>query len=84
MSFVLDEAVTKRFPADTELKTELTFLTDKRVDAELYAYLLSISYPKEGETVVYFRDIPAQAVVCGIVGIKSRGTLATHLGYLEK
>ena len=59
-------------------------MTDKRIDAELYAYLLSISYPEDGETVVYFTDIPAQSRVCSIVGIKSRHTLNSHLEYLEK
>ena len=50
------KTVSKRFPADTTLE-ELTFLNDKKLDAELYAYLQMNSYPAGGETVVFKRDL---------------------------
>ena len=34
----------KRIPADTSLEI-LTFLNDKNIDGELYAYMQSLSYP---------------------------------------
>ena len=85
--------IEKRLPAEwtKRLEQQLTFLNDKKIDAELYAYLLSISYgEKSGTTITYFKDIPKQTDLCKIVGIKSRTTLNNHLkylidrGYLEK
>lgn len=53
--------VQKRFPADTDLNKR-TFLNDPKIDAELYAYLQSISVPDETgtETRVYKKDLPSQ------------------------
>lgn len=74
--------INKRIPADTQLKT-LTFLNDKKIDGELYAYLQSISYANENkETVVYKNTLPPQAEICKILGIKSTTTLRTHINYL--
>lgn len=74
--------INKRIPADTQLKT-LTFLNDKKIDGELYAYLQSISYANENkETVVYKNILPSQAEICKILGIKSTTTLRTHINYL--
>ena len=54
--------IEKRFPADTRMEKEgqkiKTFLNDSKVDAELYAYLLSHSRPIKGETRVYKAAIP--------------------------
>lgn len=50
--------VTKRFPADTSLNKGMTFLTDKKINAELYSYLLSLSFPENGETIVKKSAIP--------------------------
>lgn len=36
----------KRFPSDTTMENK-TFLNDPRVDSELYAYLMSMSYGSE-------------------------------------
>ena len=48
----------KRFPADTDLSKEFTFLKDPKIDAELYAYLQSISLPDDGATVVLKKNMP--------------------------
>jgi hypothetical protein len=57
----LPNIVQKRFPADTDLNKR-TFLNDPKIDAELYAYLQSISVPDETgtETRVYKKDLPSQ------------------------
>ena len=45
-------------PADPILEN-LTFLNDKKVDGELYAFLQSYSYPDEQKrTVVNKKDLP--------------------------
>lgn len=74
--------VQKRFPADTNLTKEITFLKDPRIDAELYAYLQSMSYPEDGVTIVLKSDLPTQAAICKKIGIKSAKTLRVHLNYL--
>lgn len=74
--------VQKRFPADTDLTKEVTFLKDSRIDAELYAYLQSLSYPIDGMTVVMKIDLPVQAKICEKIGVKSAKTLRAHLQYL--
>lgn len=78
----------KRFPADTTLN-ELTFLNDKKVNGELYALLQGLSKydvidkgSNKFLTYVQKREIPKQADICEILGIKSTKTLRTHLNYL--
>lgn len=69
-------------PADPTLKN-LTFLNDKKINGELYAFLQSYSYPDEQKrTIVNKKDLPIQKKICEIIGIKSRTTLNTHLKYL--
>ena len=46
----------KRFPADTALE-ELTFLNNKRIDAEIYTYFQCCSYPKRNKTIAYKKDL---------------------------
>ena len=54
----------KHFIADPELyKDKLTFLSDKKVDAELYALLMQLSYGEseedgKGQTIVYKSNMP--------------------------
>lgn len=74
----------KRMPADWIKKIEegLTFLNDKKVNGELYAYLMSQSYGKDGKTIVEKKRLPKQSEICEIIGIKSRTTYGTHLNYL--
>lgn len=74
--------IQKRFPADTDLTKEVTFLKDQRIDAELYSYLQSLSYPVDGITTVMKVDMPAQAKICEKIGVKSAKTLRAHLQYL--
>lgn len=74
--------IQKRFPADTDLKKEITFLKDPKIDAELYAYLQSLSFPDEGVTVVAKIDLPSQATMATKIGVKSTKTLRAHLQYL--
>lgn len=87
--FMNDKPVyVKHFPSDpTIYKDKVTFLTDKKVDAELYALLMQYSYggkkgQEEGETKVYKSDLPTQVEMCKKLGIKSRTTYRTHLNYL--
>ena len=76
----------KHFPADpTIYNDKLTFLTDRKVDAGLYALLMQYSYGGEkgmSETRVYKSSLPTQIEICKKLGIKSRTTLRTHLQYL--
>lgn len=75
-------AINKRFPANTTLDYS-TFLNNKKVDGELYAYLQSISQITENkETVVYKTALPKQTFICSILGIKSPKTYRAHLNYL--
>lgn len=69
----------KRFPADTDLTKEITFLKDSKIDAELYAYLQSISRPEDGVTVVIKKDMPKQTEIISKIGIKSPKTYRAHL-----
>ena len=75
----------KRFPADTSLE-DLTFLNDKNIDAELYAFLQGLSLGVQTtdghKTVVYKKDMPTQSKICARLGIKSPKTYRTHLSYL--
>lgn len=80
------KTVSKRFPADTTLE-ELTFLNDKKLDAELYAYLQMNSYPAGGETVVFKRDLKTQKEICEDLKYKQGVTMSVktyrrHLQYL--
>jgi len=74
--------IQKRFPADTDLTKEVTFLKDSKIDAELYAYLQSMSFPDEGVTVVAKIDLPAQSKMAEKIGVKSTKTFRAHLSYL--
>lgn len=77
----------KRFPADTSLDV-LTFLNDKRVNSELYAYLQELSTVIGREcyrmTLVKKDALPTQAVMCNALGIKSPKTLRAHIEYLKE
>lgn len=74
--------IKKRFPTNTTLK-EKTFLNDKKIDAELYAFLQELSYPnQQKETIVNKKEMPTQAEICSNLGIKSPKTLRAHLKYL--
>lgn len=76
----------KHFPSDpTIYEDKLTFLTDKKVDARLYAYLIQQSFggPKGvQETRVYKSRLPPLGDIGLAVGIKSRATVRDHLNYL--
>ena len=75
----------KRFPADTT-DEELTFLNDGKIDAELYAYLQSQSYPdpETKETRVDKSRLPNQEILANqILKCKSRNTIGNHLKYLK-
>ena len=78
--------VQKRFPADTTLE-ESTFLNDKKIDAELYAYLQLHSYPVDGQTVVFKKDLDTQKEICATIKDNqgkslSLSTYKRHLKYL--
>ena len=77
----MEKIVKKRFPATTELNN-LTFLNDKKVDGELYAYFQSLSKYEDEKTYVLKKDLPKQTDICEILGIKSPKTYRTHLLYL--
>lgn len=88
------KTINKRFPADTKIYTErdekgelikTTFLQNKKINGELYAFLQTYSYPnEEKETVVTKSNLPNQTKICEAIGIKSRSTLRTHLNELIK
>lgn len=78
----------KRFPADTTLDS-LTFLNDKKINGELYAYLQQISNyevidKSENKFITYVnkKNLPTQTKMCQTLGIKSPKTLRSHLNYL--
>lgn len=78
--------IKKRFPA-TLYSKELTFLTDKKIDGELYGYLQGQSYARELEDNIYETyikkdQLPKQTKICELLGIKSTKTLRAHLDYL--
>lgn len=76
--------VEKRFPATVTIDDDVTtFLHDKKINAELYAYLQSKSYPDDNKrTIVKKSDLDKQDEICKIIGIRSRSTLRSHLLYL--
>lgn len=75
----------KKFPSDIKLDA-LTFLNDKKIDAELYAYLMSISRGEKKEnkeqTIVYKSDLPNQTKIAEILHLKARQTVSAHFKYL--
>ena len=80
----------KRFPADTKLDI-LTFLNDKQINGELYAYLQGISdylvIDKNlnlYQTYVSKKKMPNQKKLCEALGIGSPKTLKKQLAYLEE
>ena len=74
--------IQKRFPADTDLTKEITFLKDNKIDAELYSYLQSMSYPVDGVTIIEKVNLPSQAKMAEKIGVKSPKTFRSHLQYL--
>lgn len=87
----MSKEIKKSFPSDTSMDIK-TFLNDSNVDAELYAYLLSISKGekevdkngnKRGKTYVLLNDIPPQKKLAEILNYKSRQTIASHMKYLK-
>ena len=77
----MEKIIKKRFPATTELNN-LTFLNDKKVNGELYAYFQSLSKYENEKTYVLKKDLPKQMDICEILGIKSPKTYRAHLLYL--
>ena len=78
--------IQKRFPADTTLDT-VTFLNDPKVDAELYAYFQSMSYPdpETGTTRVEKSKLPNQETIAKeVLHRSSRNTVGNHLKYLKE
>lgn len=76
----------KRFPATINLN-ELTFLNDKKINGELYAYLQSVSEVNDlgdnnYETFIEKKKMPNQSLMCKTLGIKSPKTLRSHFNYL--
>lgn len=78
----------KRFPANTQMDV-LTFLNDKQINGELYAYLQSISdylvIDKNFNfysTYVSKKKMPTQKKICELLGIGSPKTLRKSLNYL--
>ena len=78
----MDNKIKKRIPANTSLEFP-TFLNDRKIDGELYAFLQQISTVRnDNETVIDKYTMPTQRVICDAVGIKSPKTLRGHLQYL--
>lgn len=74
----------KRFPSETALD-KLTFLNDKKVDGELYAYLLSKARGVQKETRVYKSSLPSQTAIGQEISPNKpmyRKTVSAHIKYL--
>ena len=78
----------KRFPANTKLDI-LTFLNDKQVNGELYAYLQQLSdylvIDKKFnlyQTYISKKNMPTQKKMCEVLGIGSPKTLKKQMAYL--
>lgn len=84
-----NKIIEKNFPADTALHYDddgnktTTFLSNPKIDAELYNYLLSISYGIQKETRVYKKDMKPIAELAKDYNL-SRQTLYNHLNYLKE
>lgn len=78
-------SIQKSFPADTALE-ELTFLNNKRIDAEIYTYFQRCSYPKRNKIIAYKKDLGTQNEICEILrdygAQMSLATYKRHLNYL--
>lgn len=65
-----------------------TFLNDPRIDGELYAYLLSLSFGDKGKTIVRKSTIPTFTALGEMLSADpqakpiTRQTIATHFRYL--
>lgn len=84
-----ENEIIKSFPTDPSMEYDkegnliLTFLNDSKVDAELYAYLLSISLGIDKETRTYKKDmLSIKQISTEILQVKSRQTVYNHLNYL--
>lgn len=78
--------INKTFPSNTAMDIK-TFLNDQKIDGELYAFLLSISFGEkvEGKGITYIplEEFPSQTKIAEILNYKSRQTVASHMKYLE-
>lgn len=73
----------KSFPADTSLEYK-TFLNNKKINGELYAYLLSQSCGDEkGRTIVYRNKLPSQTEIGKILKV-SRRTIINYLNNMKE
>ena len=77
--------ILKRFPATVSLEEE-TFLNNKKINAELYAFLQSHSYPdpETGETRVYRKNQPSQKDMAEKIFNVSRNTINNHIKALQE
>lgn len=57
-------------------------MNDKKIDAELYAYLQSKSCIEDGRTVVHKWECGKQKTICDVIGVASTKTYKVHLNYL--
>lgn len=64
-----------------KIPVESKFFTDKKINGELYAYLLLLS---DENNVIHKSNLPAQEDISKNIGIQSTTTLRTHLKYLIK
>lgn len=75
--------VKKRFPADTDLAKDITFLKDKKLDGDLYNLLQLYSYPVDGETTVMKTSFLTQEQIAEkLSNGSSVRTVRNHLKYL--
>ena len=76
----METQISKRFPAQVSMEVK-TFLNDKKINGELYAYFQSISYAKDGRTIVYKSQLPTQTKIAEKLGCSAR-TYQRHRDYL--
>ncbi len=78
--------IEKSFPANNKLDIK-TFLNDPKVDAELYAFLMTLSKGSDGQTIVLIKDIPSYAKIGQLLAADpasptTRQTISSHFKYL--
>lgn len=84
----MNQVIYKSFPSDTTLDLK-TFLNDPKIDAELYAFLLSISMGRKDEvsgmgiTYIPKKEFPPNTKIAQKIH-KSARTVSRHLAYLTE
>lgn len=80
-----EKIIHKRFPADTSLKNEdvVTFLSDKRINGEMYAYFQKISQVDDNKNTYFLKkDLGKQIELAKKFNCGTTRTYRNHFNYL--